>query len=88
MTIEELRVLITAETKDLKKQVDGVKKQLSGLEKHAKNTSTKMSNMFKNLFKGFTVAAIVAGLVKVGRAAISMASNLEEVQNVVDVSFG
>lgn len=40
------------------------------------------------MFKGIRTTAIVAGLIKIGKTAIDTASALEEVQNVVDVSFG
>lgn len=88
MTIEELRVLITAETRGLNNQINNVRGQLDRLTRSVQNTNNKISSSFKSLFKGFTVAAIVAGLVKVGKQAVSLASQLEEVQNVVDVSFG
>lgn len=40
------------------------------------------------MFKGLKTTAIIAGLIKIGKTAIETASALEEVQNVVDVSFG
>ena len=88
MTVEELQVLITAQTSGLEKQLNSVKSQLSGLEKTATRTSSKLSSAFKSMFKGFSVVAIVAGLTKVGKQAVSTASDLQEVQNVVDVAFG
>lgn len=51
--------------------------------------STKsIDNSFRNILKGLRTTAIVAGLIKIGKTAIDTASNLEEVQNVVDVAFG
>lgn len=92
ITLEELKVLITAETSGLTKELNGVKKQLNGLTKATKTTSTQMSNSFKGLgsklVKYLSVTAIVTGLYKIGKAAVSAASDLAEVQNVVDVSFG
>ena len=88
MTVEELQVLITAQTSGLEKQLNSVKAQLGGLEKTASRTSGKLSSAFKSMFKGFSVVAIVAGLTKLGKQAVSTASDLQEVQNVVDVAFG
>ncbi len=88
MTIEELRVLITAETQGLDRQIRNVQGQLGRLSNSVERTNSKISQSFKSLFKGFTVAAIIAGVVKLGKEAINLASQLEEVQNVVDVSFG
>ena len=74
MTVEELQVLITAQTSGLEKQLNSVKAQLGGLEKTASRTSGKLSSAFKSMFKGFSVVAIVAGLTKLGKQAVSTAS--------------
>lgn len=53
---------------------------------------TSQTNKMKSAFSG--VAKLVAGLTiakslfNIGKSAISMASNLQEVQNIVDVAFG
>lgn len=91
MTVEELQVLITAQTSGLQKEINGVKAQLTGLNKAATNTSNKMNGMMKSLSKSLkfvSFAAIGAGLVKLGKQAVATASDLQEVQNVVDVAFG
>lgn len=91
MTVEELQVLITAQTSGLEKQINGIKGQLSGLEKHAAKTSNGISGSFSKIGKAFKMlmgAAVVKGLVNVGKQAVNLASDLQEVQNVVDVAFG
>lgn len=88
MTIEQLKVLITAETSGLRKEIKKVESHLTGLDKTADKATKSINNSFKNIFKGISVTAAVAGLVKLGKTAINTASDLEEVQNVVDVSFG
>lgn len=88
MTIEELKVIITAETAGLQKELNGVKSQLNGLNKSTTKATSGISSAFKKLGKGFAVGAIVTGLVKVGKEAVNLASDLQEVQNVVDVAFG
>ena len=99
MTIEELRVLISAETEGLRKGIRDAKSQLSDLGKEAKSQGEKISrymeNSAKKITRSFTsmaktVAKVlsIAALARFGSQAIEMASNIEEVQNVVDVSFG
>lgn len=45
-------------------------------------------DMFKKVAAGFSAAAIGKKLLDIGSAAIQAASDLQEVQNVVDVTFG
>ena len=91
MTVDELKVVISAQTAGLTKELNNVRKQLDGLNNSAAKTSKKMSGFASTLskaFKAVSVTAIVAGLVKLGKQAVSTASDLQEVQNVVDVAFG
>ena len=52
------------------------------------NISNQFSGMLKKLAAGFSAAKIGKALLDIGKEAISAASDLEEVQNVVDVTFG
>ena len=88
MTLEELKVVITAETSGLKKELNSLKTQLSKTEKTVTKTTSGMKKALSSLTKGFTATAIVYGLIKVGKQAVQTASDLQEVQNVVEVSFG
>ena len=88
MTLEELKVVITAETAGLKNELEKVKKQVSKFTKDVEKSSNQLSGLFKTLFKGISVAAIVKGLISISKQSLKAASDLEEVQNVVDVSFG
>ena len=88
MTLEELKVVITAETSGLKKELNSLKTQLSKTEKTVTKTTGGIKKALSSLTKGFTVTAIVYGLIKVGKQAVQTASDLQEVQNVVEVSFG
>lgn len=88
MTLEELKVIITAETSGLKKELDSLKTQVNKTQKTVDKSTTKISNGFKKITKGITFTAITLGLYKFTKAATDAASDIEEVQNVVDVSFG
>ena len=88
MTLEELKVVITAETSGLRKELDSLKTQISKTEKTVTKTTGGIKKALSSLTKGFTATAIVYGLIKVGKQAVQTASDLQEVQNVVEVSFG
>ncbi len=88
LTVEELKVLISAETAGLQKAVSKVQNQLQGLDKTTTKVTTKMSNAFSKLAKAAGITVTIASLFRLGKAAVNAASALEEVQNVVDVAFG
>ena len=52
------------------------------------NMSNNFSSMLKKLVAGFSAVKIGKALIDLGKDAIQAASDLEEVQNVVDVTFG
>ena len=56
--------------------------------KSADNINGKFSGMLKKLSAGIAAAGIGKALLAIGKDALSAASDLAEVQNVVDVTFG
>lgn len=62
----------------------------SGAETGVSNLGSRLSSVAKTGLRAFTVAIAAAGtaIAAVGVKAIDLASDLEEVQNVVDVTFG
>lgn len=73
MTIEELQILITSETSQLKRELTNVKKELGSMDSEVK----KSTESIKNAFNGVAVA--IAGL-KIGqyvKDAIQASSDLE-----------
>ena len=54
----------------------------------ADNMSNSFSSMLKKLIAGFSAVKIGKALLDLGKDAVQAASDLEEVQNVVDVTFG
>lgn len=84
MTIEELRVLITAQTAGFNRQLNDIRRQLRSVDSSAERTS-------RSITKAFNVAKITAFVYAIGKAVSAtteLASQLQEVQNVVEVSFG
>lgn len=69
-----------------------LKKQGLVWEKNAKDSTDEIGNSFDGMLKkivgGISAAAIGKAILDWGKAAIDAASDLEEVQNVVDVTFG
>lgn len=57
-------------------------------QKSTDNINNSFSGMLKKVVAGFSAAKIGQALLSIGKDAISAASDLEEVQNVVDVTFG
>lgn len=99
MTIEELKVIITGEVSDLKRSIKEAKNQITGVEAHTKKAVNNMSRSFTSLAKTitgsfkkltgiFTKVLSVAGLLSFAKTAIKIGSDVEQVQNVVDVAFG
>lgn len=88
MTIEELKVLITAETSGLQKEIKKVQNQLNSLDKTTTKATSRIGNAFKKIGKAVGIATITTALVKLGKSAVEASSNLVEVQNMVDVAFG
>lgn len=92
ITLEQLQVIINAQTAPLQKEMDKVKRQVESatgsVTRNMDKINKKTSFMGSQLAKVFSTAAITYGIVRFTNSAIKLASNLEEVQNVVDVSFG
>ena len=80
MTIETLKVVITAENKKLNDSLKNTKKQLSETNKQASKSSSNMQQEFEKLAKKFSIAAVSVGLVlkavqKLGQAIKQGISN-------------
>ena len=78
-----------ADIKDITKQIE---QETRKWDKSVEESTDKMESSFSGLLKKLSVAAIGAGLLnglkKLADEAIETASNLQEVQNVVDTTFG
>lgn len=92
MTLEELKVVISAETKDFKKQLNGISKEVRDLASNINKDTSAMSGSFNEFGKTvLNIGKKVLGAKAIfdfSKEAISLASNLEEAQNVVNVAFG
>lgn len=84
MTIEELQVLISANTRELKKQIKDVKKQFKGLNKSA----NVMTRGIKSAFKKLAVGIAAIGLGKIIKNSIKVAMDAIESENLFDTVMG
>lgn len=76
--IKEITRAIQTETKNWDKAAD----------QSTNNISNSFSSMLKKLVAGFSAVKIGKALLSIGKDALEAASDLKEVQNVVDVTFG
>ena len=77
---------------DIKEITRAIQTETKNWDTAAKQSTDSMSNhftsMLKKLVAGFSAVKIGKALLDLGKDAIQAASDLEEVQNVVDVTFG
>ncbi len=77
---------------DIKEITRAIQTETKNWDTAAKQSTDNMSNNFSSMLKklvaGFSAIKAGKALLDLGRDAIQAASDLEEVQNVVDVTFG
>lgn len=88
ITLERLQVIIEAYTKPYRDELDKVKKQTSSVTSQVERQTQKMRNSFRRV--GAAVASVLGtgAIIAFGKSCIDLGSDLQEVQNVVDVTFG
>lgn len=85
MTVDELQVLITAQTSKFNSEIAKVQSQISGLDKNVKNTS---SNLTKNFGSLAAKVVSVGAIIKLTATSITRAMNFIEDENLFQVSMG
>lgn len=73
---------------DLGINTTGFKKELTGITKTAKSSVSSMSSMFSKLGPIIAAAFSIKAIVDFSKECLKLGSDLQEVQNVVDVTFG
>ena len=84
MTIEELQVLITANTKQLQKEIANTNKTVAGLKKTADKTQSGVMSAFNKLKTGI----VALGIGKVIKDSIMSGMNAIESDSLFDTSLG
>lgn len=86
--LEKLQVIISASTKPLRDEIGKVKNTVKNTSDIIDKHTARIGNAFKKVGKVVAVAVSVAAIVNFSKSCIELGSNLAEVQNVVDVTFG
>lgn len=88
MTLEELQVVISANAKQFNNQVAQVQTKVDSMANRVNSSINGMSGTFDKLGKMLASVFAIASLAKFTKSCLDLGSNLTEVQNVVDVTFG
>ena len=89
MTVEELQVLITANTDSLRKEIQNTQEQVTSLQKVANKTSTSMLNSFKFLTKGIValgIGKLIASQMDDAVARLDALNNFPKVMSNLGIS--
>ena len=88
MTLEKLRVVIEAYTQPYRDEIEKVKKQTTAATKHVEQQTSRVANAWKKA--GLVIASVlsIGAIAAFGKSCIDLGSDIAEVQNVVDVTFG
>ena len=87
---------VVGDDKDINKTIKGITQNIekesrkwdASVDESTGNMESSFSAFLKGVAKGFVAAGIGKMLIGLGKDAIAAASDLQEVQNVVDVTFG
>lgn len=88
MTLERLRVIIEAQAKAYYEELNKVQQQTRKTTNVVQQQTEKIKSALGKIGKVVAVAFSVTALLSFGKSCIELGSDLEEVQNVVDVTFG
>lgn len=88
MTLEKLQVIIQAQTKEYMEAMNKVQQQTAKTTNKVDGYVGKIKSAFGKIGKVLGIALSVAAIVNFGKQCIELGSDLAEVQNVVDVTFG
>ena len=77
---------------DIKEITRAIQNESKNWDKAADESTNHIANSFSSMLKklvgGFSAIKIGKALIDIGKDAVQAASDLQEVQNVVDVTFG
>lgn len=88
MTLEKLQVIIEAQTKAYYEELKKVQQQTKSATSAVEAQTNKIKNAFSKIGKVVGLALSVTAIISFGKSCIELGSDLAEVQNVVDVTFG
>ena len=90
MTLEELKIVISAQTEDLRKEMDQVKKQLGGLKNETNKATSGMQSAFKKLVGGIIALKIgqkIGEAITIGiKDAMNVEAAIQQIQRIMGES--
>lgn len=88
MTLEELEIIISANNQKFNSQIMQVQNKVDTMTTRVNNDLKKMSGTFDKIGKMVTSVLAIGAITKFAKSCLDLGSDLQEVQNVVDVTFG
>ena len=88
MTLEKLQVIIEAQTKAYYQELQKVQQQTKAATNAVAKQTDRIKSAFSKIGKTVGLALSAAAIFSFGKSCVSLGSDLAEVQNVVDVTFG
>ena len=88
MTLEELEVVISANAKQFNTQVAQIQNKVDSMASRVNNKVDSMSGTFAKLWKILASVFAITAIGRFTKSCLDLGSNLTEVQNVVDITFG
>ena len=83
-----MKVVIEAYTKPYREEMEKVQQKTSQVADRVKRQTERVSNSWKKVGRVIAAVLSVAAIASFGKSCLKLGSDLEEVQNVVDVTFG
>ncbi len=80
--------MIEAYTKPYREQMEKVQQKTSQVADRVKRQTDRVSNSWKKVGRVIAAVLSVTAIVSFGKSCLKLGSDLQEVQNVVDVTFG
>lgn len=88
MTLEELEIIISANNQKFNAQIAQVQSKVDNMTTRVNSSLNKMSGIFNKIGKMVAGAFAITAVSKFTKECLDLGSDLQEVQNVVDVTFG
>lgn len=88
MTLEELEVVVTANAQKYEEQVKRIEGKTEVMSNRVSNSVSRIERRFSQLGNKLVKILSLAAITKFTKDCLDAGSNLTEVQNVVDVTFG
>lgn len=83
MTLEKLLVIIEAQTKPFRDEVEKMKKQTTSAASHVERQTKRIRDAFSKIGRVIAAALSIAAIVAFGKSCIDLGSQLAEVDNVI-----